>query len=133
MEHMWGIKSCEWCVYQRYPYVFLLVLNIIWWLKPISVKAQNVVNTFILTINAALPLIHTLIEKGYIHVKCGGFRLSQGKTVLQLMDTLGSYRSCVKINWMLWGWTMAQWHLQFASLLLILYVWGVIYVQKQSA
>lgn len=130
---MWGIKSCEWCVYQRYPYVFLLVLNLIWWVKPISEKAQNAINTFILTINAVLPFIHILIEKGYIHVKCGAFKLGQEKTVLQLMDTLNTHRSCVKINWMLWGWSMAQWHLLFASLILTLYIWSVVYVQKRSA
>lgn len=133
MEYGLGIKSCEWCVYQRYPYVFLLVLNLIWWHKPISQKVQNALNTFILSINAVLPLIHVLIEKGYIHVKCGALKLSQEKTVLKLMDTLTSHKSCVKVNWMLWGWSMAEWHFVFASCLLALYVVGVIYVQKRSA
>jgi disulfide bond formation protein DsbB len=95
--------------------------------------AQNVINTFILAINAVLPLIHILIEKGYIHVKCGTFKLSHDKTVIKLMDTLSGHKSCVKINWMLWGWSMAQWHFVFASILLVLYVWGVIYVQKRSS
>lgn len=132
MEYVFGIKPCEWCVYQRYPYVFLLVLNLIWWVKPISQKAKNAINTFILTVNAVLPLIHVLIEKGYIRVKCGAFKLSQEKTVLKLMDSLTAYKSCVKVNWMFWGWSMAQWHFVFASCLLVAYVCGVIYVQKRS-
>lgn len=133
MEHFLSIKSCEWCIYQRYPYVVLIVLNLIWWVKPISITVQNVINTFILTINAVLPFIHVLIEKGYIHVKCGTFKLGHEKAVLKLMDTLSAHRSCVKVNWMLWGWSMAQWHFVFASCLLTVYVWGVINVQKRAS
>lgn len=130
MEYGFGVKPCEWCIYQRYPYVFLFVLNLIWVISPLSIRAQNVINTFLLTINAVLPLIHLLIEKGYIHIKCNVLKAGATKSVLQTLDILAAHRSCIKVNWMFWGWSMAQWHLLFASVILISYVWSVVYVQK---
>jgi disulfide bond formation protein DsbB len=130
-EFGFKIKPCEWCIYQRYPYVFLLSLNLIWCFKPLSAIAQSLVNTFILTVNATLPLIHVLIEKGYIYVKCSVLKPDENKSLLSMLDILSAHRSCVKINWTFLSWSMAQWHLLFASGILILYVWGVIYVQKR--
>jgi disulfide bond formation protein DsbB len=133
MEYWFAIKPCEWCIYQRYPYIFLFVLNLIWIIHPVSTRAQNVINTFILTINTILPFIHIFIEKGYIHIKCSMLRPDTTKSILQALDILSAHRSCVKINWMFLGWSMAQWHLLFASGILIVYVWSVVHVQKRHS
>ncbi|WP_350331534.1 disulfide bond formation protein B [Candidatus Bodocaedibacter vickermanii] len=131
-EYGWGIKPCEWCIYQRYPYVFLCVLNFIWLFKPLSKHVQHSINTFILAINAMLPLTHVLIEKGYVNVKCAASKIGALGSVQQGLQALMNHRSCVKVTWSCWGWSMAQWHLIFASGILIVYVWGVIYAQKRS-
>ena len=131
-EYGWGIKPCEWCIYQRYPYVFLCVLNFIWLFKPLSKHVQHSINTFILAINAMLPLTHVLIEKGYVNVKCSASKIGTLGSIQQGLQSLMNHRSCVKVTWSCFGWSMAQWHLIFASGILIVYVWGVIYAQKRS-
>jgi disulfide bond formation protein DsbB len=131
-EYGWGIKPCEWCIYQRYPYVFLAVLNFIWVFKPLSQHVQHIINTFILAINAMLPLTQVLIEKGYVNIKCGAAKIGASGSVQGVLQTLMNHRSCVKVTWSYLGWSMAQWHLIFASGILIVYVWGVVYAQKRS-
>jgi disulfide bond formation protein DsbB len=131
-EYVWGIKPCEWCIYQRYPYMFLCVLNFIWVFKPSSRNAQHIINTFILAINAMLPFTHVLIEKGYVNVKCSAAKIGAFGSVQGVLQTMAQHRSCVKVTWSYLGWSMAQWHLLFASGILIVYVGGVIYAQKRS-
>jgi disulfide bond formation protein DsbB len=132
-EYVCGIKACEWCMYQRYPYVFLLVLNFIWLFKPLSFCAENMINTFILAINAMLPLVHVLIEKGYINVKCGVTKTGMRGSIQGALQALSNHRSCVKVTWECFGWSMAQWHLVFATCILIAYIGGVMHAQKRSA
>jgi disulfide bond formation protein DsbB len=131
-EYVWGIKPCEWCLYQRYPYVFLAVINFIWLFRPLSKYVQDCINTFIFTINTMLPLTHVLIEKGYVNVKCAAVKMGISGSIQGTLHALMNHRSCVKVTWSYLGWSMAQWHLLFASGILIVYVWGVIYAQKRS-
>ena len=132
-EHLYGIKPCEWCIYQRCPYVFLLVLNLIWLFNPLSVRIETAINTFILAINAMLPLVHVLIEKGYINVKCGVTKIGIRGSIQGALQALSNNRSCVKVTWEYFGWSMAKWHLVFATCILVAYIWGVIHEQKRSA
>gem|GEM_PF-2423336 len=132
-EYVCGIKPCEWCVYQRYPYIFLLVLNFIWLFKPLSSRVETTINAFILAINSMLSLVHVLIEKGYINVKCGVTKVGMRGSIQGALQALSNHRSCVKVTWECFGWSMAQWHLVFATCILITYIGGVMHAQKRSA
>lgn len=100
-------------------------------MRPLPIRAQNVINTFLLTVNAVLPLIHTLIEKGYINIKCNVLKAGVRRSILQTFDLITAHRSCVRVNWMFLGWSMAQWHLLFSTGILILYAWSIVYAQKR--
>lgn len=130
LEYKYSVKPCEWCVYQRYPYIFLFVLNLIWLIKPINYIAQGALNTFVMTINLLLPIVHVLIEKGILYIKCSPI-LGKGLTIHEKLSMMKGHASCSKITWKLLGWSMAQWHVIFALILLIIYIAGLIYGQKR--
>lgn len=129
-QYGFSIQPCEWCIYQRYPYVLLLLVNLVWLVNPIKTYTQHIFNICILIGNIILPLLHVLIEKGYWHVKCNGL-VAEQKTVQEMFQALTKHSPCVKVNWEFLGWSMSIWHLLFASGMLFAYVGGAIYVQKR--
>ncbi|MCP5322900.1 MAG: disulfide bond formation protein B [Candidatus Paracaedibacteraceae bacterium] len=128
-QYGFSIQPCEWCIYQRYPYILLLLLNLLWMVRSIKTCIQHIFNISILIGNVILPFIHVLIEKGYLHVKCDV--LTMDRTVQGMLQTLSRYRSCVKVTWEFLGCSTSVWHLIFASGMLVAYVLGVIYEKKR--
>lgn len=129
LEYGFDIKPCEWCIYERYPYIILLILNLVWIVFRLPGKVLYFLSSFLLAINVMLPFVHVLIEKGYIYVKCSP--LKHRGSLQEILNTLHNHTSCAKAGWHFLGWSMAQWHLLFAGAILILYISGVSYVQKK--
>jgi len=92
-----------------------------------------ITNIFILLINVILPLVKVLIEKGHIYTKCESPNLAGVRSASGVLNIEALRQSCTKVNWTFLEWSIAQWHLLFASILLIIYPWSVFYVQKQAA
>lgn len=130
VQYGFNIKPCEWCIYQRYPYILLFLLNLFLTFKSIKRYIQHAFNISILVGNVILPFFHVLIEKGYLSVKCDVLVVTQ-QTVQGMLQALSSQHSCVKVSWEFLGWSMSMWHLLFASGMLFAYVLGVLYVQKR--
>jgi disulfide bond formation protein DsbB len=130
MQYGFGFKPCTFCLYIRYPYVILLIMNSLWLLWGFPLKSQLVLNALIVGSNFVLSVALVLIEKGIIHMRCRAVQYSGQESASELLRTLTNHQSCAKVTVSFWGWSMAMWHSLFAGAVLILCIVGWIYAQK---
>lgn len=121
VEYIMGLPVCPLCIYQRFPYLILIVLSII------SISGQSKLNKYyIITIVLAIFLAsyHTGVERGIFEMS--GFckplvKISNNMSVsdfTKMLYSAGDIGQCNKPALVILGLSMTEWNLLFNLFLL---------------
>jgi disulfide bond formation protein DsbB len=125
VEYMMKLPACPLCVYQRFPYLILIVLSII------SISGQNGLSKYyIATVVFAIFLAtyHTGVERGVF--KISGFckplvKISDNMSVSDFTKMLynpGQLGQCNKPALVIFGLSMTEWNLILNLFLLAMFI-----------
>ena len=122
MQFIGGHAPCELCVYERYPYVVvLLALLIGGWLG--RLRPGLVVAAIALTANVALAGYHVGVEEGWFALPESCAAVGQATSVEELKaQLLAAPPRCdqISLNWL--GLSLTAWNGIYAAVLLVLAV-----------
>lgn len=127
VEHIFDMTACQLCIYQRYPYVVLLLFNVSWVLWGFARRYHRWVNGSILLINVLLPFLHVLVEMGIIVLKCSPSPSAESPDAM--FELLQRRVPCVTQT-VVYSFTFAEFHLVVSLVLLALFM-GYLYARKR--
>lgn len=125
VEYIMGLPVCPLCIYQRFPYLILIVLSII------SISGQSKLNNYyIITIVLAIFLAsyHTGVERGIFEMSgfckplvkiSNNMSVSDFTKMLYSADEIGQ---CNKPALVIFGLSMTEWNLLFNLFLLTIFI-----------
>lgn len=125
VEYIMELPVCPLCIYQRFPYLILIVLSII------SISGQSKLNKYyIITIVLAIFLAsyHTGVERGIFEMS--GFckplvKISNNMSVsdfTKMLYSAGGIGQCNKPALVIFGLSMTEWNLLFNLFLLTIFI-----------
>ncbi|MDP5110330.1 MAG: disulfide bond formation protein B [Rickettsiaceae bacterium] len=125
VEYIMELPVCPLCIYQRFPYLILIVLSII------SISGQSKLNKYyIITIVLAIFLAsyHTGVERGIFEMS--GFckplvKISNNMSVsdfTKMLYNAGEIGQCNKPALVIFGLSMTEWNLLFNLFLLTIFI-----------
>lgn len=125
VEYIMGLPVCPLCIYQRFPYLILIVLSII------SISGQKELNKYyIITIIVAILLAsyHTGVERGIFEMS--GFckplvKISNNMSVsdfTKMLYSAGEIGQCNKPALVIFGLSMTEWNLILNLFLLTMFI-----------
>ncbi len=133
MQYLGGLKPCELCIWQRYPWVVLMAVCAMGLTFPKRVRVWVALLAVVLLVSAALGFYHTGIEHGWIK---GATGCSQGAnpasmTLEELRQQILSAPvvACDQPMWQWRGITLASLNAVW-SLLLAMYIG--LYIGRQK-
>lgn len=125
VEYIMELPVCPLCIYQRFPYLILIVLSII------SISGQSKLNKYyIITIVLAIFLAsyHTGVERGIFEIS--GFckplvKINNNMSVsdfTKMLYSAGGIGQCNKPALVIFGLSMTEWNLLFNLFLLTIFI-----------
>lgn len=125
VEYIMKLPACPLCIYQRFPYLILIVLSII------SISGQKELNKYyIITIVMAIFLAsyHTGVERGIFEMS--GFckplvKISNNMSVsdfTKMLYSAGEIGQCNKPALVIFGLSMTEWNLILNLFLLTMFI-----------
>lgn len=125
VEYMMGLPACPLCIYQRFPYLILILLSIM------SISGQNGLNKYyIITAIFSIFLAgyHTGVERGIFEMS--GFctplvRISDNISVsdfTKMLYSAGPIGQCNKPALVIFGLSMTEWNLILNLFLLTIFI-----------
>ena len=119
LQYLGGLPPCPLCIWQRWPYVALIVLGGVGWrARP---RAMLGLATLVLLVGAGLAAYHVGIEQGWWALPAGCVAGGGAESVEELKRLLAEAPpACDQVSFTFLGLTLAGWNL-VASLLLALF------------
>lgn len=116
LQYLGGLPPCRLCIWQRWPYVALVVLGLLGWRwRP---RALLGIATLVLLGGAGLGVYHVGIEQGWWALPGGCIAGGTAQSVEELKRLLAEAPpACDQVSFTLLGLTLAGWNF-VASLLL---------------
>jgi disulfide bond formation protein DsbB len=116
LQYLGGLPPCQMCIWQRWPYVALLVLGLVGWCR--YPRAALGIAVPVLLVGAGLGAYHVGIEQGWWALPAGCVAGSDAESVEDLRRLLAEAPpACDQVSFTLLGLSLAGWNV-VASLLL---------------
>ena len=125
IEYGFGHKPCKLCIYQRFPYIFsiLLVLSILLFKK--NVKIHLLILAIISLVGSILAFYHFGIEQGFFNesIICETQSLQEGLSKQDVLKQLKQNTlSCKNVNFTLFGLSLASINAIVSFILFVIFV-----------
>ena len=125
IEYGLGHEPCRLCVYQRFPYIFsiLLILSVLLIKK--NVKMHLLVLGMISLSGAVLAFYHFGIEQGFFNESavCESQNLQEGLTKQDILEQLKQNTiSCKDVNFTLFGLSLASINIIVSFVLFVIFI-----------
>tara|TARA_B100001996_G_scaffold364973_1_gene334432 strand:+ start:352 stop:831 length:480 start_codon:yes stop_codon:yes gene_type:complete len=125
IEYGFGHKPCKLCIYQRFPYIFsiLLVLSILLFKK--NVKIHLLVLGIISLLGTVLAFYHFGIEQSFFNesIVCEAKNLEEGLSKQDIIEQLKKNTvSCKDVNFTLFGLSLASINVIVSFILFVIFI-----------
>lgn len=132
-EHFLGLLPCQLCLYQRYAYIFICILALIFAITKRSQILGLYLSALAFLANGALAFYQVLIEKKVLEVpqSCTGDVAAESVEELRHKLTHTKLAACDEVSWSLFDISMAGYGAMFCfvcSMLIMFY--SVHYLRK---
>jgi disulfide bond formation protein DsbB len=119
LQYLGGLPPCPLCIWQRWPYVALIVLGLAGW--RVWPRAMLGLATLVLLAGAGVAAYHVGIEQGWWALPAGCVAGGDAQSVEELKRMLAEAPpTCDQVGFTFLGLSLAGWNL-LASLLLALF------------
>jgi disulfide bond formation protein DsbB len=119
LQYLGGLPPCRLCIWQRWPYVALIVLGVVGW--RVFPRAALGLAALVLLIGAGLAVYHVGVEQGWWALPAGCIAGQGAESIEDLKRLLAEAPpACDQVGFTLLGLSLAGWNL-VVSLLLALF------------
>ena len=125
LQFVGGLPPCPFCVYQRYPYLVVLVAGAlgVWLHRP---RLALAVIALALAVNVGIAAYHVGIEQGWLALPEGCSSAWRATTVEELRQQLENATArCDQVSFKLAGLSLAAWNAIYAAALLGFTAWAL--------
>lgn len=125
LQYLGGYEPCHLCIYERYPYLTVLLVGALgWWLgRP---RLALALAALALTVNLGLAGYHVGVEEGWLALPESCAAVGAAVTVEDLRSQLAAAPArCDEVSLRLLGLSLAAWNGVLAAVLLALAVVGL--------
>ena len=110
LQYVGDLPPCRLCIWQRWPYVALIVLGIVGWRA--YPRAVLALATLVLAVGAGLAAYHIGIEQGWWALPAGCVAGQGAETIEDLKRMLAEAPpACDQVSFTLLGLSLAGWNL----------------------
>jgi disulfide bond formation protein DsbB len=123
-QYIFGLHPCELCIYQRVPFVVVILLGLIGFFKPIFARITLWISSLALLINSGIAFFHSGVERKWWAGLSGCTSPDMGGSIEELIARIEStaVTRCDEISWSLFGLSMANYNVLLCGGLAILIV-----------
>jgi disulfide bond formation protein DsbB len=136
-QYMFGLHPCEFCIYQRIPFVATLIVCLYCLIvrNITTSKIGIVLSALFLVINAGLAFYHSGLERKWWASSTGCTTPNMSGSIEDLMAKIQSTSvvRCDEISWEFLGLTMANFNVGFCLGLAGLLIWGLNRTRQSNA
>jgi disulfide bond formation protein DsbB len=110
LQYLGGLPPCRLCIWQRWPYVALIVLGLVGW--RVYPRAALALATLVLAVGAGLAVYHIGIEQGWWALPAGCVAGQDAESIEDLKRMLAEAPpTCDQVSFTLLGLSLAGWNL----------------------
>ena len=125
LQFLGGLPPCPFCIYQRYPYLVVIVVGALglWLRRP---RLALALAALALAVNVGLAAYHVGIEQGWLALPEGCAAAGRAATIEELRQQLQTAPArCDQVAFTFAGLSLAAWNVVYAAVLLLFAAWAL--------
>jgi disulfide bond formation protein DsbB len=115
-QYLGDAAPCQMCIWQRYPYVVLIVLGLIgaYWQPQLMLG----LGTVVLLVGGGIAIYHYGVEEGWFALPAGCAAGGDATSVEELRKMLSEAPpACDQVRFNVFGWSLAAWNILASAVL----------------
>lgn len=122
LQFIGGLPPCPFCIYQRYPYLVVILVCLIGW-RLERPRLAIVLAALALLVDTGLAAYHVAIEQGWVGLPESCAAVGQASTIEELRRQIAAAPArCDQVGFTFLGLSLAAWNLLYAAGLTVLAV-----------